>query len=350
MPCPARCRPILALFFMVLLASCVTTSANKADTSDDPKSGKGEQLLQSNRLEEARAHFMSETKRAPSDVNAWHGLGATCYRLQDFNCALQSLERARTLSQDNAGVLASLGLLQYKMNRPEDAKRTLERAIKLDPKHGPAHNNLGLVLLSLKDLRGAKEAFTAALDARIDDLVAMENLGVLLLFHEADAKAASVYLERRLRIMQQRKLRITAEDYRVVGLAALFADNENVAISYFDEARSLAPDRAELSFHLGMSYIKAGELVTAVEHLKTAVSKEPNNPIFASMLGRLLTRLKRCEEALPVLQSATQGNPQDADAFMGLGICLQVFKKKEASDAAFKTACDLGLQDACETP
>jgi len=309
----------------------------------------GERLLAQDRLEDAIEHYREQTAAHPKQARSWHGLGAACYRAGELECAEEALVRAQQLAPRDAGVLSSLGLLRHRQGRHGDARGLLEQAVKLEPGHGPAHNNLALALLAAGDEKGARESFEAALAANPDDLVALENLGVMLLYRQGDAKAARPHLERRLRLMAARETPPAPDDLRDAGLAALFSQDTEAALAWLTEAHETAPERADLSFHLGMAFVEAEELERGVKLLQEAYELDASQPLYASLLGRLLVRMRRCAPAREVLERAVGLDPNDGEAHMALGICQKAASEHDEAAVSFARACELGVSEGCSS-
>jgi Flp pilus assembly protein TadD len=341
------------LFFflnMVFLNACGASTSQVKNTTagpEDTATAPVQDPFEGRTPEEARDYFQSELKTTPNDAILWNALGVACYRLKDYVCTEKALLRGRKLAPRNVGIVSSLGMLRHRQERDEEAKSLLEEALEIDSEYGPAYNNLGLVLLSLKDIKGALKAFEKALQIRPNDLVAMQNLGLLHLYHVRDAKEARVYLEKHLRTLQKYDHNITADDFRHVGVAALFSGDADGAIAFLTEARTMAPDRPDLTFNLGLAYMEVMELGKAVALLKEAFEKAPRYPLHAHFYGRLLTKMKEYTNAIQPLEVAILVAPEDAEAHNALGLCLKNTGKPQASEESYQTACKLGLASAC---
>jgi len=334
----------LALGFFSV--GCAGTSATVQEEQPVPDNSAQESSLSAN-LQAEKVEFKRRVKENPSDWDSWNALGTVLYRLNEIDEAEKALLKAHEISPKEPAILSSLGLLRHRQGKHKEAQALLEEAINLRPGHGPAHNNLGLVLVALNQKSAARSAFESALAANPNDLVALENLGLFLHYHDADAAGAKRYLEHRIREMQRRHLEISAEDYRDVALAALFSDDADSAITYLEEATKIAPERNELFFHLGMAYVQVREFETARQLLQKVHQKEIGNPLYAGMLGRLLVRMRRCDEAMPVLEKSVEQDPEDAEVYMAIGVCRERMGQKKESTAAYSRSCALGLRDAC---
>lgn len=66
-------------------------------------------------------------------------------RLQQFDAALATLQRARSQSPHNAMLLVDVGTVSLMANRPEEARRAFESAVAENPSLARAHSSLGAI-------------------------------------------------------------------------------------------------------------------------------------------------------------------------------------------------------------
>jgi TolB-like protein/Tfp pilus assembly protein PilF len=108
-------------------------------------------------IEEAGAHFRQALQRDPGNVRALHGLAAyhTHMAVQLYAPdprphmadALAILEKLLEQQPSNAGLHATLALLQIARRRFADAEHSFRRAVALNPSHAGAYAQLGRLLL-----------------------------------------------------------------------------------------------------------------------------------------------------------------------------------------------------------
>jgi len=346
---PSRFHLVLIALAFGQLCACATTAPQLKERSGEAETQEPipQDPFEGRSPEEARQFFQAEVKKSPNDPVLWNTLGVACYRLKDYACAEEAFNKGRELEPQNVRIISSLGMLRHRQKQNEEAKKLVAEALEIDPDFGPAHNNMGLILLALGDVDGSRKSFEQALELRPNDLVAMQNLGLLHLYHIRDAKTARGYLEKHLRILESYERPVAADDYRHVGVSALFSGDADGAIAFLTKAHQLAPERADLTFNLGLAYMEVMELGRAVALLKKAFEQAPRYPLHAHFYGRLLAKMKECDQAIDVLQVATVVDPEDAEAYNALGICLKRAGKAKASEEQFQKACTLGLAAAC---
>ncbi len=113
---PHNCRKILTLFAALLLTACVSDELNKTER---PDSEVAETYLQ---------------------------MGVGYMELGKYNVAMDRLQYALDLDDDNASTHDALAVLYQKLNNNEEAVAHFKKSLKLDPNNPSAKNNYGRFL------------------------------------------------------------------------------------------------------------------------------------------------------------------------------------------------------------
>jgi Tfp pilus assembly protein PilF len=92
-------------------------------------------------------------------------------------------------------------------------------------------------------------------------------------------------------------------------------------------------DGALLRYSLGCEYLKAGEPERAVEHLRTAVEREPRYSAAWKMLGKALAEAGRAGEAAEAYRSGIEAARAKGDkqAEKEMGVFLRRLERGRAS-------------------
>ena len=170
------------LFAFLFLATYVPEVASWPPASD--KLGRGIQLHQAKKYQEAEAVLREAVNEQPNDPKAHEALGLTLVELgrsqdalQEFQKALESgsatdklqvgiararinlkdsekaraaLNSARELNPQNADVYYYSGMLEAERRDYGAAAREFEKALELNPSHAYAHYHAGIVYNGLK--------------------------------------------------------------------------------------------------------------------------------------------------------------------------------------------------------
>jgi len=120
---------------------------------------RGSELLQENRVLEAKEELEFALTMQPSDPKGQDLLGAVYFRLGHYPRAIQIYEALEQGFPNDASIKVNLALSYLKTGQPEAARRTLQDATRINPEHRRAWGYLGLALQKLGELEQAQIAF-----------------------------------------------------------------------------------------------------------------------------------------------------------------------------------------------
>ena len=168
----------------------------------------------------------------------YRGLSLTYAAQQKMPESMQALQRGIDNGANIERLGIDLALMQYRNRQRELAIKTYERVIAEVPNSALAKNNLAMIL--------------------VDDAATQENITKALEYAsslEGIEEAASL---------------------DTVGWVYYKAGKLEESVEMLQRAIELAPDAAELHYHLGMAYADLGSLEKAKEHLTIASNSEQN--------------------------------------------------------------------------
>ena len=220
--------------------------------------------------------------------------------LRPFGADIEGLvlaETASTLESEAARVprqareLVSLG-------RRLDALLLLGRYLEDSPRDAAVRELLAELLDEGNEPERAIEQLTAALTDASDPVPILVRRGAILARRGRTAEA-----ERDLRdAIRQRAGYAPAHLH--LGLTLLRRGLAADAADALREALRLSPDDPDATFYLGEAQQSAGDLTGALRTLERAAMLAPSNPRAYKLMGRLLDRLGRTEDARVMHQRA----------------------------------------------
>ena len=176
------------------------------------------------------------------------------------------------LRPQDAAAHSALGLVHLHAARAEQAAACFQRAHRLDPNNGEPHYHMGFALEHLgRDLE-AIAAFRRALALRPGHGVALERLGILLLNRGQRTEAIDCF-------------------WRV--------------------ARS-EPETLRGGLCRAKALVEEGRLEDAEIDMRATIATHPDRTEANRFLAAVLRQQGRFEEALPLLEQATEGSPGQA--------------------------------------
>jgi Tetratricopeptide repeat len=120
---------------------------------------RGSELLQDNRILEAKEELEQALTMQPADAKGQDLLGAVYFRLGLYPRAIQIYEGLEAQFPVDVSIKINLGLCYLKTGQPEPARRVLRDIVSINPEHKRAWGYLGLALQKLGELEQAQIAF-----------------------------------------------------------------------------------------------------------------------------------------------------------------------------------------------
>jgi hypothetical protein len=120
---------------------------------------RGSELLQENRVLEAKEELEFALTMQPLDAKGQDLLGAVYFRLGLYPRAIQIYEALERQFPRDTSIKNNLALAYLKTGQPELARRVLQDSVRLQPEHKRAWGYLGLALQKLGELEQAQHAF-----------------------------------------------------------------------------------------------------------------------------------------------------------------------------------------------
>lgn len=244
----------------------------------------GIQLLQTGRLDEARALYEDIVARHPDHPDALHLLGVAVAQLGDPGRGLALMARSVEHAPDRVQFLANLAKLQCETGHPQDAIGFLDRAVALAPGNADLHHLRGSALKDLGRLDEAEASLRSALSI--------------------DSSRAAVHNE--------------------LGLVLHELGRIDEAIRCFDASLAILPISTEARNHRGVALRTAGRLAEAVACFQEILSIEPGRIEALYNLGNTLADSHRSAEAIDVFRRLLAVRPDHVVGHVHLGFALLV--------------------------
>jgi predicted Zn-dependent protease len=344
--------------------------------------------------------------RMPDSFAVNELLGLLYASQNNLTRALPPLEAAAKEQPDSDIARANLGATLLKLHRAPEAAHELQAAVRLNPRDPVSQENLGQAEMLLHRPAEAARAFGAALpldpgnaDLAYNDALALFDSGNYTLARETlshmpgvelSASAQSLYgdIDEKLARYKQAaqhdlnaaRLDPSESNIYVLGVELLRHWTFAPAIREFAAGVKRYPDSRRMRLGLGVAYYGNGNYDQAIPVLADLLAEDPDNPVYADLLGRTCTVLTegndpRCSTLVPfaekhpqnatlatyaatsilhrpsnpqnlqtaqtLLQHAIAAAPQLAEAHMEMGVLLQTESKWAQSVAPLETAVRL---------
>jgi predicted Zn-dependent protease len=247
-------------------------------------------------------------KAQPEAIQPAIALASAYIRAERADDAVPLMQDMTKRYPTNAELLVSLGQTRLAQKRGSDAIARFQDAIKVQPKdpvgytalseyyignknydaaedvlksglNGVSQNiNLRMLMASVHILKNKDDQAIAEYEAILKDqpkarpLVAINNLASLLLDTRTDKES----LDRAAVLSETLKSTNLPQFQDTVGWARFKQGDVKSAISILEAAAAKSPNIAAVRYHLGLSYIAAGQGEKAKEELEAAAKLEPD--------------------------------------------------------------------------
>jgi tetratricopeptide (TPR) repeat protein len=246
----------------------------------------GYELLKTRNYRNAAIEFEHATAIDTTYAEAFYLLGQSYAKLEEYDSAIDALERTRQLGMFRDRVAAKLAVMHqnsaltlYGQRKYREAIAAFEKSLELNPQNARALYNLGLCHNRLNDAASARGAFERAIEADPAYANPHKSLGDL---HRA-------------------------------------GHNHTAAAAAYRQAIAVDPDYAAAYVGLAQVHIATGDLDKALPMLQKAVQVDPQFADSYLLLGNVLIRLGRSGEAVQYLRKAISFTPQNPEAHYRLG-------------------------------
>jgi len=222
----------------------------------------------------------------------------------------------------------------------KDALHALEKAASLSPDDAEGHANLGNAQRVLGRLDQAVRSYRRALDIRPDFVDARLALADLLrILGQLDA-AVTCY-RRALALVPDR-----ADAHGNLGTALDGLGQLDAAVASYRQALEIEPDSAEMHSNLGTVLLKLRQLPEALVHFRRALELKPDLAAAHTNLGNAFRDLGQLDEALACHRHALELQPDLAEAGINLGNVLRDLGQYDAAAASYHRVLEIDPHSA----
>lgn len=274
-------------------------------------------------------------RKNPDSFFSWKILGASLMNLDRVGEALEAMNQALEIKENDAETWANLSAAQKLQGDIPLATRSMQKAISINSARTEWHYSLGNLYLSQGLFDDAIKSYKLAIEGNPKDYKAYCNLGVALERIGADADAYEAY-----------KLASCIEPGSVDALSNLGnlyqkKKQLDIAISTLRRAVDLDPDHPEALNNLARCLYDYQELDEAEYLCRRALTINPGlYPVLVN-LGNILKTKGKLSDAADFYKRAIEIDSEQPEAYNNLGCSLRDFGRPSESIAYFREAIRL---------
>jgi tetratricopeptide (TPR) repeat protein len=279
------------------------------------KINKAQDLLQQNRLSEARILYEQLCGSRRNDIDLWLTLAIINRRMGLFNEADTACRQALSLQKDHALAHHIAGSIQQCLGNIDAAISSYKTAITLDASHAETYYFLGNALQTIGQSFEAAENYRRAVNLKPGYLEALGNLGaVLISLHRFDE--ARRVLEMTNRLYPNREQILCN-----LGDLSMLEDHLEQAMSYANSALTINPRFFDAHYLLGRIHRQQQDYDQALYNFNNAMNIQPSNENIIGSIAEILEirgEFALAQELLQPLIQRKTGNPLVLKAYSAL--------------------------------
>ena len=289
----------------------------------------GEQALRENRLGDAEGDFRRVLQIDPQAGPAYANLGVVYMRRKQWAKALDSLNKAKGLMPNVAGIRLNIGLAYYRQSEFLKAIPSFESVVREQPEAVQPRYLLGLCYFFAE--RWADAATT------LEPLWAQESGKFPYLYVLANAahRAGQTEWDERASVQLLKIGNDSAEYHLFAGKYHLNREEYDMAIAEFEAAAKANPTLAFVHFNLGVAYLKKQEYARAREELLKDVAIEPDVALNYDRLGEVYWQMQDDANAEKSYREALRRDPRLVSSYLGLA---KIYSRQQKYPAALGEA------------
>jgi tetratricopeptide (TPR) repeat protein len=304
-------------------------------------------------------HLRAALALDPADLESRNRLAVAYQAKGDSEDALGQIAKVLARDPKNALGYYTRAKIYSDQNRDPQALADAEKVVELQPQ-----NPRGRILLAKILLRAPQD--TAAADAKqnceravaaLEPLPATQNEDSETLFLLSRAYGCAGNSEEAQKTLaafeaSSQNDRTTKENQAQAKHLVQQANERALkndfagSLDLLQQAIALDPTYGAAYSQLAKLYYSAGEMEKASEAIAKALARNPYQPDFLYVQGKVLEKQGKAEEALAAFAQAALVNPKESDAYFEMGEIYQQRNDRAHALAAYKKAVELSPEDA----
>ncbi|MCP5120237.1 MAG: tetratricopeptide repeat protein [bacterium] len=225
-----------------------------------------ELYLATDRLDKAQEFLEESVRKEPKRIALRLDLAKVALRRGKTDIAIAELKHVISVSPDHSVAHTRLGEAFLLDNQVSEAKRQFQRAIALASPAPDAYLHIGTLLSQEGKLKQARFYFEKTLELAPDNAPALNNLAYLLAELETDLDLALTYAQR------AKALAPTVPDYSdTLGAVYVKRNLHQEALKVLGELVAQRPSRATFRYHFALALAGSGDTEKAATELREAL-------------------------------------------------------------------------------
>lgn len=263
---------------------------------------------------------------------AYTNWGMHFAHLKDFNSAIEKLETAMLMSNQNPKPCISLGIIYAKLKEYEKAEKVLKEALKRDSQSSYTYSVLSSIYVSQDRFEEAEDAIKKALKLSPSDAEIYLNYGIL--FAKMQKKHKAIELLKKSKFFNPTNF----HTYFILGVMLFETDKIAEAFTEFKQLEELNPNYKNLNYYLALCYKKEKNYMAVLEYAQRALNEDSSNPSIYVLLAQTYINLNKNDEATEIYKQGQEHGIDDFEFYLSWGISmLRMNRIEEAKEKIYKS-------------
>jgi tetratricopeptide (TPR) repeat protein len=297
----------------------------------------GEVALAGAKLEDAEKAFRQALTFNPLAPQAQAGLAEVMFAKEKYAEAVQAAQKAIELGDTRLTTRLLLTDALMRAQRFDEALSSLNEVLKAEPLHLPALRQHAQILARQNDYEGAIRDLLVVVKTQpqLSDQLLLASLYIQVKRYD---QALTLYRQ----ISNENPANVEAQ--RALAGLMLESGKDQEAIGQLEALLKTAPDDATLRAQLGELYL-ATNPEKALEQYSAAARLAPENASSKIGVAAALVKLRRFQEAVPLLRGVLAENPKDEIGYFAhTNLATALFELNDFASAALEFSWILNHQ------
>lgn len=247
---------------------------------------------------------------------AYTNWGIHLANLKDFKSAIEKLETAVLMSNQNPKPCINLGIIYAKLKEYQKAENILQEALKRDSQNALSYSILSSIYIAEDKFDEAEDVIKKALKLSPSDAEIYLNYGVLCAKMQKKHKA--IEMLKKSKFLNPSNIHV----YFILGVMLFETNKITDAFNEFKKLEDINPNYKNLDYYLALCYKKEKNYIAVLEYANRALSKDNLNPAIYILLAQTYINLDKKEEALRIFTKGEELGIKDFEFYLSWGISL----------------------------
>ena len=254
--------------------------------------------------------------------------------LKDFNTAIEKLETAMLMSNQNPKPCIYLGTIYAKLKEYKKAEEVLNEAIRRDSQNSYTYSVLSSVYVAQDRFEEAEDALKKALKLSSTNSEIYLNYGIL--YAKMQKRNKAIEMLKKAKFYNPSNAHV----YFILGVMLFETDKIQDAFIEFKSLEQISPNYKNLNYYMALCYKKESNNMAVLEYAQRALEDDPDNASIYVLLAQTYINLGRNEDVQKIYEQGEKQGINDFDFFLSWGISLLRINETEKAKEKINKALE----------